>query len=156
MPFFQWKQSYVGYNFTQFSIVACNGLAPNRQRATNGIYYDPNHWRIYASIGLRQSTCQRAVTYTQNMGCDYSSMPWLQWSLAKPPSHDDVIKWKHFTRYWSLVRGIHPSRVDSPHEGQWRRALFFFDLRWTNGWANDWDAGDLTARQCLLWILRRK
>ena len=22
--------------------------------------------------------------------------------------HDDVIKWKHFPRYWSFVRGIHP------------------------------------------------
>ena len=24
--------------------------------------------------------------------------------------HDDVIKWKHFPRYWPLVRGIHRSR----------------------------------------------
>ena len=22
-------------------------------------------------------------------------------------THDDVVKWKHFPRYWSLVRGIH-------------------------------------------------
>ena len=27
--------------------------------------------------------------------------------------HDDVIKWKHFPRYWPLVRGIHWSPVDS-------------------------------------------
>ena len=32
--------------------------------------------------------------------------------------HDDVIKWKHFPRYWSLVRGIHQSPVNSPHKGQ--------------------------------------
>ena len=25
-------------------------------------------------------------------------------------SHDDVIKWKHFPRYWPLVRGIHGSQ----------------------------------------------
>ena len=25
-------------------------------------------------------------------------------------SHDDVIKWKHFPRYWPFVRGIHRSR----------------------------------------------
>ena len=37
--------------------------------------------------------------------------------------HDDVIKWKHFPRYWSFVRGIHRSSVNSPHKGQWRRAL---------------------------------
>ena len=24
--------------------------------------------------------------------------------------HDDVIKWKHFPRYWTFVRGIHRSR----------------------------------------------
>ena len=24
--------------------------------------------------------------------------------------HDDVIKWKHFPRYWPFVRGIHRSR----------------------------------------------
>ena len=29
--------------------------------------------------------------------------------------HDDVIKWKHFPRYWSFVRGIHRSPMNSPH-----------------------------------------
>ena len=32
--------------------------------------------------------------------------------------HDDVIKWKHFPRYWPFVRGIHRSTVNSPHKGQ--------------------------------------
>ena len=40
-------------------------------------------------------------------------------------SHDDVIKWKHFLRYWPFVRGIHRSPVNSPHKGRWRRALIF-------------------------------
>ena len=39
--------------------------------------------------------------------------------------HDDVIKWKHFLRYWAFVRGIHLSLVISPHKSQWRRALMF-------------------------------
>ena len=34
------------------------------------------------------------------------------------PYHDDVIKWKHYTRYWPFVRGIHRSPVNSPHKGQ--------------------------------------
>ena len=34
------------------------------------------------------------------------------------PQHDDVIKWKHFPRYWSFVPGIHRSPVNSPHKGQ--------------------------------------
>ena len=41
-------------------------------------------------------------------------------------THDDVIKWTHFPRYWSFVRGIHQSPVNSPHKGQWRGALMFY------------------------------
>ena len=40
-------------------------------------------------------------------------------------SHDDVIQWKHFPRYWPSVRGIHRSTVNSPYKGQWRGALMF-------------------------------
>ena len=32
--------------------------------------------------------------------------------------HDDVIKWKHFPRYWPFGRGIHRSPVNSPHRDQ--------------------------------------
>ena len=39
--------------------------------------------------------------------------------------HDDVIKWKHFPRYWPFVRGIHRFPVNSPHKGQWRGAFTF-------------------------------
>ena len=40
-------------------------------------------------------------------------------------NHDDVIKWKHFPRYWPFVRGIHRSPVNSPHKGQWRELWCF-------------------------------
>ena len=40
-------------------------------------------------------------------------------------THDCVIKWKHFPRYWPFVRGIHRSPANSPLEGQSRRALIF-------------------------------
>ena len=41
---------------------------------------------------------------------------------------------------WPFVRGP----VDSLHKGQWRRALMFSLIcAWTNGWANNRDAGDL-------------
>ena len=33
--------------------------------------------------------------------------------------YDDVIKWKHFPRYWPFVRGIHQWPVNSPHKCQW-------------------------------------
>ena len=58
--------------------------------------------------------------------------------------HDDVIKWKHFPRYWPFVRGIHRSPVNSPHKGQWRRALMFTLIcARINGWVNNREAGDL-------------
>ena len=48
--------------------------------------------------------------------------------------HDDIIKKKHFPRYWPFVRGIHRSSVNSPHKGQWRGALKFSLIRALNKW----------------------
>ena len=58
--------------------------------------------------------------------------------------HDDVIKRKHFPRYWPFVRGIHRSPVNSPHKGQWRGALMFSLICvCIKGWVNNREAGDL-------------
>ena len=58
-------------------------------------------------------------------------------------THDDVIKWKHFPRYWPFVRGIHRSPVNSPHKGQWRGALIFSLIYlWINSWVSNREAGD--------------
>ena len=58
--------------------------------------------------------------------------------------HDDVIKWKHFPRYWPFVWGIHRWPVNSPHKGQWRGALMFWLIcAWINGWVNIRKAGNL-------------
>ena len=61
------------------------------------------------------------------------------------PHHDDVIKLKHFPRYWPFVcKGRSP--VDSPHKVQWRGALMFSLIcASTSGWTNsgvveDWNA----------------
>ena len=57
---------------------------------------------------------------------------------------DDVIKWKHFPRYWPFVRGIDRSPVNSPHKGQWRGALMFSLIcAWINVWINNREAADL-------------
>ena len=64
------------------------------------------------------------------------------------PCHDDVIKWKHFPRYWPFVRGIHRSPVNSPHRGQWRGHLMFSLIcTLINSWVNNGKAGDL-KRHC--------
>ena len=69
--------------------------------------------------------------------CCCHSLRWLR-------VHDDVIKWKHFPRYWPFMRGIHRSPVNSLHKGQWRGDLMFSLLcAWINGWANNREAGDL-------------
>ena len=42
--------------------------------------------------------------------------------LSKPVlhTHNDVIKWKLFPRYWPFARGIHRSPMNFPHKCQWR------------------------------------
>ena len=65
-----------------------------------------------------------------------------------PQTHDDVIKWKHFPRYWPFVRGIHRSPVNSPHKHQWRRALMFSLIcTWINDWVNNGETSDFRC-QC--------
>ena len=64
--------------------------------------------------------------------------------MCDADGHDTVIKWKHFSRYWPFVRGIHWSPVNSPHKGQWRGALMFsLTCAWINDWVNKCEAGDL-------------
>ena len=77
------------------------------------------------------------------MSMEYGSKTYLV-SNMRGIWHDDVIKWKHFPRYWPLVRGIHRSPVNSPHKGQWRGALMFTLIcARINGWVNNLEAGDL-------------
>ena len=63
----------------------------------------------------------------------------FMWYGSHTFTHDDVIKWKHFPRYWPSV-----APVNSPHKGQWRGALMFslICVR-INGWVNKREAGDL-------------
>ena len=47
-----------------------------------------------------------------------------------------------FSALLALCAGNWP--VNSPHKGQWRRALMFSKIcAWINGWVNNRDAGDL-------------
>ena len=73
--------------------------------------------------------------------------PWHSWCIGEC-FQDDVIKWRPFPRYWSFVRGIHWSPVNSPHKGQWRGALMFSLICvWINGWVNDGEVGDLRCHR---------
>ena len=73
-------------------------------------------------------------------------------------NHDDVIKWKHFPRYWPFVRETHGSPVNSPRKGQWRGALMFSLIRaWTNSWVNNGDTCDLShCAHCYVGVMVSK
>ena len=106
-----------------------------------------------------QSTLVQVMAWCHQATSHYMSQYWprslLPYGVIKPQWvnggvcwdyfwHDDVIKWKHFPRYWPFVRGIHRSPVNSPHKGQWRGALMFSLICvWINGWVNNREAGDL-------------
>ena len=64
-------------------------------------------------------------TFTNMQSPKIVSLSMLLECIVWDPNHDDVIKWKHFPRYWPFVRRIHRSPVNSPHKGQWRRTLMF-------------------------------
>ena len=58
--------------------------------------------------------------------------------------HDDVIRWKEFSRHWPFVLGIQRSPVKSPNKGQRRGALmFFFAMRLIRRLSKHRYAGDL-------------
>ena len=85
-------------------------------------------------------------THRMHNGVIWHNISWSSLHDRCNGSHDDVIKWKHFPRYWPFVRGIHRSPVNSPHKGQWRGALMFSLIcvcAWINGWVNNCEAGDL-------------
>ena len=72
----------------------------------------------------------------ENLICKISTNFTCQLCLTRDKYHrsdlmttkDDVIKWKHFPRYWPFVRGIHRSSVNSSHKGQSFDVLFALRL----------------------------
>ena len=91
--------------------------------------------------------CWKQISYPEQ---ELSAIPWVKFLITWKDGrliieqHDDVIKWKHFPRYWLFVRGIHRSPVNYPHKGRWRVALMFTLISaGINGWVNNGEAGDL-------------
>ena len=91
--------------------------------------------------------CQINITPTL-----HQMMAWCDEPLSQPMrfsllTHIYVLlKWKHISRHWPFVQGIHRFDRWIPRtKGKWRGALmlFFFICALTNDWANNLDAGDL-------------
>ena len=82
--------------------------------------------------------------YCKNFRGASSTVNWRDSVRLIDLQHDDVIKWKHFPRYWPFVRGYHRSPVNSPHKGHWCGTLIFSLIcAWIKGWVNNRGAGDL-------------
>ena len=87
---------------------------------------------------------QKLTKQRQKGAAVYKYTSILHFRTDLKPLHGDVIRWKHFPRYWPFVRGIHRSLVNSPHKVQWRGALIFYLIcTQINGWVNNREAGDL-------------
>ena len=76
--------------------------------------------------------------------CSIKTRTWTFSSIQKLDKHVDVIKWKHFPRYWTFARGIRRSPVNSPYKGRWRGALMFsLIFVWIKGSVNNREVGNL-------------
>ena len=94
-------------------------------------------WKLWANSSSTNQSKRRQIVHRVHIMWDLLFLQVQNW-------HDDVLKWKHFPRYWPFVRGIHRSPVNSSRKGQWRGALIFSLIRvWINGWVNNREAGDL-------------
>ena len=70
-------------------------------------------------------------------------------SLYDTRQHDDVIKWKHFPRYWPFVQGIHRW---IPHTRPVTRIFdVFFDLRLNKRFSKQSWGWWLETPSCPLW-----
>ena len=83
------------------------------------------HWRLwelaqfgnlnYIDTGIWFSYWSFLYISQRKMYSMYTAVryfiPWPQETTEKICWHDDVIKWKHFPRYWPFVRGIHHTKA---------------------------------------------
>ena len=108
----------------------------------------PRNFLVFARIDIQCNP--RGRSYVKHMiNCAYSTGLLRRHyriivTVATEIIHDDVVKWKHFPRYWPFVRGSHRSPVNFSHKGQWRGALMFSLIcARINGCVNKREPGDL-------------
>ena len=126
------------FKFSHFAGACCNNSL--EQVLIFGIPKLPSPLQFWAMV------CIRLIVITNSQ-----ILRWFSASYHnRTPNayHGGVIKWKHFPGYWPFVRGIHHSPVNSPHKGQWQRALeFSLIFAWMIGWVNNRDDGYLTRHR---------
>ena len=150
-------------HFEEIFVISCTG---SWQMKTSGATNDTNFLKMALLVSMHVAriyspSLNMSMFNFWNVYCDVVCIIVLKltvlWWDPIPANiyvlnHDDVIKWKHFPRYWPFVRGIHRSPVNSPHKGQWRGALMFSLIcAWISGWANNREAGDFETPSRPLW-----
>ena len=101
-------------------------------------------WQVITWTNTDLSSMGSLVVHHMAISLHYSQEISICVMIKNYDFHDYVIKWKHAPRYWPFMRGIHQWPVNSPHKGQWRKALMCsFIGPWINDWVNNREAGDL-------------
>ena len=137
------------------NLFVCDGFNETKKMSSQWLLY--HKWNIENSVFVTShfgrfendtSLCVyfvlkiRFLTQFMLHACNYrhaiSELQTHETSFGDLAIYDDVIKWKHFPRYWPFVRGIHRSPVNSPHKVQYRGALMFSLIcARINGWVNN-------------------
>ena len=117
-----WKNAYKSLNYFhhQPTSAHCSGMW------LKSLYSQYRHLITCLNYLISRRLLSNLPTFI--IWYDYSKQPASHEkisTLGNNDGHDDVIKWKHFLRYWPLVRGIHRWPVNSPHKAQGCWALMF-------------------------------
>ena len=67
--------------------------------------------------GTKGCEIKNSTTFWSGRSIPVANGRWNDSRQGSVKSHDDVIKWKHFPRYWLFVRRIHRSSVNCPDKG---------------------------------------
>ena len=123
-------------SLNRVSIGSDNGLTPNRRQA---IIWT-KAWLL--SIKIRNFLNQNTKLFnhenvSENIVCEKAAILSradelsirISLSYIGYQQHEDVIKWKHFPRYWPFVRGIHWSLWIPAQRPVTRSFNVLFDLR---------------------------
>ena len=118
-------------------------MTTKKHNQTLRIYYVIYHVYVY-HLYIFRAKSQKHCRWFHGNPRNHTELCCVNVYHSQPILHDDVIKWKHFPRYSTFVRGIHRSPVNSPNNGQWRGALMFSLIyTWINDWVYNCGAGDL-------------
>ena len=99
----------------------CQGIATLILLTTKSVNPLPESMMVscwWGSWGTKFIAILIKISHSAKLKLDLKNVRRIPTILLPSQCRDDVIKWKHFPRYWSFVRGIHRSPVDSPHKGQ--------------------------------------